>query len=209
MNSSSSLRVQGGLKYTSNQQSPTPKVAILKFLRLVIGDTSLESEFSQVWVFYEFQLGDELANYSLDGIENSSSFLYLKHLPNPKSNSLVAIRAAPVEFQNRNKPRSITKLWRPYALFQQQNSLDCSAACLATVSQYWDTHLSLDSLWNLAEVKRIGAFFQSLAEAAQTLGYEVLSVRASLSKLDSYYNPWIAHWQETQLEAIAYCVLTR
>ncbi|MBD6620227.1 hypothetical protein FNW02_31680 [Komarekiella sp. 'clone 1'] len=197
MNSSSSLRVQGELKYTNNQQSPTPKVAIFKFLRLVIGDTSLESEFSQVWVLYEFQLGDKLASYNQDGIEDSSSFLYLKLLLIPKSNSLVAIRAAPVDFQNRNKPRSITKLWRPYALIQQQNSLDFSAVYLAMISQYWDMRLRLNNLRNLAGVKRMGAFLQGLAEVAQILGYEVLAVRASLSKLDSYYNPWIAHWQET------------
>jgi hypothetical protein len=35
----------------------------------------------------------------------------------------------------------------------------------------------------------------SLVEAAQTLGYEVLPTRASLNKLDSYCNPWIAYWQ--------------
>ncbi|WP_226889531.1 cysteine peptidase family C39 domain-containing protein [Nostoc sp. MG11] len=197
MNSSSSLRVQGELKYTNNQQSPTPKVANFKFLRLVTGDTSLKSEFSQVWVLYEFQLGNELASYSLDGIEDNSSFLYLKLLPNvinlpsgnPKSNSLLAIRTAPVD------SRSITQLWPLCPLIQQQNSPDCSATYLAMVSQYWDTRLSLNSLRNLAAVKRMGAFLQDLAEAAQTLGYEVLSVRASLSKLDSYYNLWIVHWQ--------------
>ncbi|MEH2282295.1 MAG: cysteine peptidase family C39 domain-containing protein [Nostoc sp.] len=49
---------------------------------------------------------------------------------------------------------------------------------------------------NLALVDRTGASFEPLAEPAQTSGYEALSVRASLSKLDSYYNPWIADWQE-------------
>ncbi|NDJ20609.1 hypothetical protein GS682_02920 [Nostoc sp. B(2019)] len=108
MNSCSSLRVQGELKYTSNQQSPTPKITILKFLRLVTRDTSLKSEFSQ---------------------------------------------------------------------------------------QYWGTRLSLNVLRNLTQVDRMGSFLQVLAEAAQT-EFEVLSIRASLSKLDSYHNPWIAHWQE-------------
>jgi len=411
MNSSSSLRVQGDLKYTSTQQSPTLKVAILKFLRIVAGDTSLESEFSQVWVLREFQLGDDLTSYGLDGeTEDSSNFIYLicqgrvrllafdatigrqvstqlllteqsfgadhlfckeplayraiaastsfiaqisildlklwlqripnlenhlqrfalerqtliffksctelrslnsltlrqllpylvktkisaglslmeatpptkgrfwlasgkiqnlsvgeswgypdvltqpnpniaqtdllvYHLPaehwesviavapqllsnksepatvnslqisptpsrlanltnlqpdNPKSDISASIQAAPeVDFsQHRHKPWSISSLWRAYPFIQQQSSSDCGAACLSMISQYWGKRLSLNTLRNLARVDRMGASLQGLAEAAQTLGYEVLPIRASLSKLDSYYNPWIAHWQE-------------
>ncbi len=419
MNSSSSLRVQGDSKYTSTQQSPTLKVAILKFLRLVAGDTSLESEFSQVWVLREFQLGDNLTSYGLDEeTEDSSNFIYLicqgrvrllafdatigrlvstqlllaeqtfgadhlfskeplayraiaastsfvaqisishlrlwlqripnlenhlqqlalerqtliffksrtelrsltsltlqqllpylvetkinagsslveaapptkgrfwlasgeiqnlsvgeswgypdvtipgaltqpitqtdlsvYHLPaehwesviafapqlfpnksepvrpqqcappvnslqispapirlpnltnsplsNSKSESPLSIRAAPeVDFpQHRDKPWSIARLWRPYPFIQQQSSSDCGAACLAMISQYWGKRLSLNTLRNLARVDRMGSSLQGLAEAAQTLGYEVLPIRASLNKLDSYYNPWIAHWQ--------------
>uniref|UniRef100_UPI0030D7ABB7 cysteine peptidase family C39 domain-containing protein n=1 Tax=aff. Roholtiella sp. LEGE 12411 TaxID=1828822 RepID=UPI0030D7ABB7 len=70
--------------------------------------------------------------------------------------------------------------------------------------QYGGKRLSLNTLRNLARRDCMGASVQNLAEAAQTLGYEVLSVRASLSKLDSYYNPWIAHWQ-----AIHYVIVWR
>lgn len=78
MNSFSSLRVQGDVKYTSNQQSPTPKVAILKNLRIVAGDTNLESEFSQVWVLRKYQLGDEVTIYGIDGeTEDNNNLVYL------------------------------------------------------------------------------------------------------------------------------------
>ena len=63
------------------------------------------------------------------------------------------------------------------------------------ISQYWNVRLNHYNLRNLARVDCRGGSLQGLAEAAQTLGYEVLLVRASLSKLDSYYNPWVAHWQ--------------
>lgn len=46
----------------SNQESPTPEVAVLKFLQIVAGDTSLVLDFSRFWVMREFQLGDELNN---------------------------------------------------------------------------------------------------------------------------------------------------
>lgn len=58
MNSSLLLRVQGGMKFTNNQQPPTQKASILKFLRIVTGDTNLASDLSQVWVLQEFHLGN-------------------------------------------------------------------------------------------------------------------------------------------------------
>ncbi len=127
MNSSSSLRVRGDVKYTSNQQSPTPKVAMLRFLRLVAEDTNLESQFSQVFVLHKFQLREETIIYNLDGkIEDNRNFLY--------------------------------------SVCQGQVQLIASNA---TIQGEASTHLLL----------------------------EALAVRASLSKLDSYYNPWVAHWQ--------------
>ncbi|MEH2254538.1 hypothetical protein [Nostoc sp.] len=66
------------MKYISNQQSPTPKIAILKKLRIVAGDTNLESEFSQVWVLHKYQLGYEVTIYGIDGeTEGNNNFVYL------------------------------------------------------------------------------------------------------------------------------------
>ncbi|WP_292837962.1 hypothetical protein [Nostoc sp. JL33] len=78
MNSSSSLRVQGDVKYISNQQSPTPKVAILKNFRIVAEDTNLKLEFSQVWILCEFQLGGEVTIYGIDReTEDNNNLAYL------------------------------------------------------------------------------------------------------------------------------------
>ncbi len=426
MNPSSSLRVQRQLEYTIKQPSPTPKAAILKFLRMVAGDTSLASELTQLWVLREFQLGDELTTYGLEGeIADSSNILYLvcqgrvrllgldatlgrevstqllladqafgaddlfcnqslpyraiaasagyvaqitvadlklwlQRLPNlenylqqlalerqalifykthtelrsltsltlrqllpylqaititagsplvtvtppnkgrfwlasgqtnetlqigeswgypdvkvaeaiaqtdllvyhlptehwesardiapqffshdcevkeadipsiplhlvdtsdiqsendlqvsptpkvpkvielpprqPRLKNPVSVLATPnIDFpEPRQQTRSIFRLWRPYPFIQQQSSSDCGAACLAMISQYWGKRLSLNTLRNLARVDRLGASLQGLAAASQTLGYDALPVRASLSKLESYSNPWIAHWQ--------------
>lgn len=71
MNWSSSLRVQGELKYTSNQH-PTHNAAILGFLKLVAEDTNIAADFSQVWEILEFKLGDDLTSYGI-----SHNYLYL------------------------------------------------------------------------------------------------------------------------------------
>ncbi|MEH1769432.1 MAG: cysteine peptidase family C39 domain-containing protein [Nostoc sp.] len=60
------------------------------------------------------------------------------------------------------------------------------------INQYWGIRLNLYNLRNLDT----GVFLQGLAKVAQTLVYEALLVRQSFTKLDSYYNPWIANWQE-------------
>ncbi|MEH1818197.1 MAG: cysteine peptidase family C39 domain-containing protein [Nostoc sp.] len=60
------------------------------------------------------------------------------------------------------------------------------------INQYWGIRLNLYNLRNLDT----GAFLQGLAGLAQTLEYEALSVKQSINKLDSNYNPWMANWQE-------------
>jgi ABC-type bacteriocin/lantibiotic exporter with double-glycine peptidase domain len=55
-----------------------------------------------------------------------------------------------------------------------------------------DKLFSLNKLRNLAQTDRMGASLSSLADAAETLGYNTLPVRASLSKLELQPNPWIA-----------------
>ncbi|WP_017315280.1 hypothetical protein [Mastigocladopsis repens] len=64
MNSFSSLRVQGEQNYISKQQPPLASPASINFLRLFVEDTSLVSEFSQIWVVCEFQLGDDFNTYN-------------------------------------------------------------------------------------------------------------------------------------------------
>ncbi|WP_427159939.1 cysteine peptidase family C39 domain-containing protein [Aliinostoc sp. HNIBRCY26] len=87
------------------------------------------------------------------------------------------------------------RFWFTYPFIQQQSLSDCGVACLAMISQYWGKRLSFPTLRKLAQVDRLGATLESLANTAQTLGYDVLPVRASLNKLEWQTNPWIAHWQ--------------
>ncbi|RAM53189.1 MAG: peptidase C39, partial [Hapalosiphonaceae cyanobacterium JJU2] len=97
--------------------------------------------------------------------------------------------------QPRSQRWSVSKLWRRYPFIQQQSSSDCGAACLTMISLYWGKRFSLNTLRNLAQTDRMGASLSALADAAETLGYDALPVRASLSKLELQANPWIAHWQ--------------
>ncbi|NEU73030.1 ATP-binding cassette domain-containing protein [Hassallia byssoidea VB512170] len=123
------------------------------------------------------------------GVRSTSSSSSPPSPPSPPSPE-IAPPASPAS------PAPPASLWRRYPFIQQHSSSDCAAACLAMVSQYWGKRLSLNSLRNLAQIDKTGASFSGLAAAAETLGYDTLTVRASLSKLEWQINPWIAHWQQ-------------
>jgi HlyB family type I secretion system ABC transporter len=112
----------------------------------------------------------------------------------PSSN--LELETPEIDFPQLNPPWSIASLWGRYPFIQQYSSSDCGAACLAMVSQYWGKRFSLSTLRNLAQIDQNGASVSDLAAAAETLGYDTLIVRASLSKLEWQTNPWIAHWQQ-------------
>ncbi|PAX57942.1 ABC transporter transmembrane domain-containing protein [Brunnivagina elsteri] len=86
-------------------------------------------------------------------------------------------------------------LGKSYPFVQQQSTMDCGAACLGMISQYWGKRFSLNMLRNLAGVNRSGATLKNLAVAAEKLGFHARPVRASLNRLVEEKSPWIAHWQ--------------
>jgi ATP-binding cassette, subfamily B, bacterial HlyB/CyaB len=86
-------------------------------------------------------------------------------------------------------------LGKSYPFVQQQSMMDCGAACLGMISQYWGKRFSLNMLRNLAGVNRSGATLKNLAVAAEKLGFHARPVRASLNRLVEEKSPWIAHWQ--------------
>ena len=82
-----------------------------------------------------------------------------------------------------------------YPFVQQQSSSDCGAASLAAICQYWGKRFNLNTLRSIAHINSMGAEFSDLINAAETLGYQALGVRASLNELESQPLPLIAHYQ--------------
>lgn len=97
-----------------------------------------------------------------------------------------------LQLDNQHPPR---RWFRTYPFVQQQSSSDCGAASLAAICQYWGKRFNLNSLRSIAHINSMGAEFNDLKNAAESLGYQALGVRASLSGLESQTLPWIAHYQ--------------
>ena len=94
------------------------------------------------------------------------------------------------------KPQRVWRgFWQRYPFIEQQSSSDCGIACLAMISQYWGKYLSINNLRNISDVGRSGVSLKNLTLTSERLGYQARPVRASLNRLETEKNPWIAHWQ--------------
>jgi predicted double-glycine peptidase len=82
-----------------------------------------------------------------------------------------------------------------YPFYAQQSASDCSAACLVMVGRYWGKEFNINRLRELAYVNRDGASLKSLANAAESLGFNCRPVKATLDRLAEQKLPAIAHWE--------------
>ena len=87
------------------------------------------------------------------------------------------------------------RLTRRYPFFAQHSASDCGAACLVMVGRYWGKNFSINRLRDIANVDRHGASVRGLAAAAESLGFAVRPIKASLDKLAEQSLPAIAHWE--------------
>src|SRR5262245_24271494 len=84
---------------------------------------------------------------------------------------------------------------RRYPALLQLSETDCAAACLSMILRYYRKHVSINRLRDLANVSREGASMYTIAEAAETLGFQTRGIRASYEHLEKVELPAIAHWE--------------
>ncbi|MDR1553051.1 MAG: peptidase domain-containing ABC transporter, partial [Prevotellaceae bacterium] len=80
---------------------------------------------------------------------------------------------------------------------------DCGAACLASVAAYYDLHLSVAKIRQMASTNKSGTNINGMVEAAESLGFAAKGVKA----LDQNYKPKIDSLYKVPKPAIAH-VLT-
>jgi ATP-binding cassette subfamily B protein len=85
-----------------------------------------------------------------------------------------------------------------FPFFQQPDHMDCGPTCLRMVARYHGRSVALDELRRLSETTRSGSNMQSIADAAEHLGFRTLGVKVSLEKLLAE-QPWpcIVHWNSS------------
>jgi ATP-binding cassette, subfamily B, bacterial HlyB/CyaB len=110
-----------------------------------------------------------------------------------------ATGATPVHGELPNAPAEETaytpRRARRYPALLQLSETDCGAACLSMILRYYGKHVSINRLRDLANVSREGATLHSVAEAAESLGFETRGIRASYEHLLKVDLPGVAHWE--------------
>jgi len=88
----------------------------------------------------------------------------------------------------------VRKQFHQYPLLVQMNAMDCGVACLAMVTSYFGSSVSMNRLRELAKVTNQGTDLKSLSDAAETVGFLARGVKANYEGLLQLNLPLICHW---------------
>ncbi|MDR0420542.1 MAG: peptidase domain-containing ABC transporter [Prevotellaceae bacterium] len=85
---------------------------------------------------------------------------------------------------------------------KQRDASDCGAACLASVAAYYDLHLPVSQIRQMAGTDKRGTNINGMVEAAESLGFAAKGVKA----LDQNYKPKIDSLYKIPKPAIAHII---
>ena len=80
--------------------------------------------------------------------------------------------------------------------------MDCGATCLRMIVKFYGKNYSLDSLRKKSYITREGASLLGLSEAAESIGFKTLGVRASFKTLCEAPLPCIVHWRQNHFVVV-------
>ena len=84
-----------------------------------------------------------------------------------------------------------------YPIIRQLDAMDCGAACLAMVSEYYGLAQSLTNLREITFVDRDGVSLLNIKSAAEKIGFGTLPVKVGFYQLQTELPlPAIAHWDQ-------------
>lgn len=93
-----------------------------------------------------------------------------------------------------NYKRPFKDRLKRFPAVRQQSTMDCGAACLATVCRFYGKHVSLNRLRELARVGKAGASMLNLMRAANELGFETVPVLSTIDHLSASHLPAVVNW---------------
>lgn len=76
---------------------------------------------------------------------------------------------------------------------KQRDNMDCGAACLASISAYYNLHIPVSRIRQLASTDKKGTNVLGLIEAAEALGFLAKGVKGTYESLFKIPKPAIAH----------------
>jgi len=87
------------------------------------------------------------------------------------------------------------RILKHFPLVEQEQEMDCGAACLAMICRYHGIQTTLEHLREMAGIDCEGATLEYLANAGERLGFVARGVNTTFAGLSDFNLPLIAHWQ--------------
>jgi ATP-binding cassette, subfamily B, bacterial HlyB/CyaB len=112
-----------------------------------------------------------------------------------RQKKLAERRQRPVLLDLQSQPEFGEKIIKRFALVEQAEEMDCGAACLAMLCRHYGLQVTLGKLRELANVTTQGATMDSLARAAESLGFSARGVQCTFDALQGFELPFIIHWE--------------
>jgi ATP-binding cassette subfamily B protein len=112
-----------------------------------------------------------------------------------RQKKLAERRKRPLRLDLESEPGRGERVIRRFALVEQAEEMDCGAACLAMLCRHHGLQVTLGKLRELANVTTQGATLDSLARAAETLGFSSRGVQCTFDALQGFELPFIVHWE--------------
>jgi ATP-binding cassette subfamily B protein len=80
---------------------------------------------------------------------------------------------------------------KPVAI-RQHDSMDCGAACMAMISQYYKRKINISTWRRLIYITREGASMLAIKQAAERVGFHSIGVMSNAKNLKDFVTPFIA-----------------
>lgn len=100
-------------------------------------------------------------------------------------------------------------MFKTFPFYKQLDAMDCGATCLRMIAKYYGKNYSLDTLRQKSFISREGASMLGLSEAAESIGFRSLGIRATLKTLSEAPLPCIVHWKQKHFVVVYDIHLTK
>ncbi|MCL2290294.1 MAG: peptidase domain-containing ABC transporter [Bacteroidetes bacterium] len=86
---------------------------------------------------------------------------------------------------------------RKFPFYQQPDTMDCGATCLAMVAKHYGKTYTIQKLREMCSVTRAGVSLLGISDAAEKLGFKTVGVKLNFEKLAKDVPlPCIVHWRQ-------------
>jgi len=85
----------------------------------------------------------------------------------------------------------------------QKDQMDCGPACLAMISSFYKKNYSLQYLRDNSFITREGVSLLGITEAATKIGFETLSAKLTVEKINKMPLPCILHWNQNHFVVLS------